>query len=356
MTGCPAFPPRLPAIVGALSLTLALPLSAAAQSPVSEQLAPEVSVSVALEADWDTESWGAEFWMTTDEVGGRSIMIEAEHAARRLENRQLFARDARIEYLRGEVLGQQATLLRGPTNDTFSTTVSRRSTLRGTRLAAILDLCRPDGEPVVITLISGDSFDLPGDDPVLARMLAATTLDLGPDMAPCPERLHERFAGRLGAAPAEVTADEEGFKRLDAMGLSVAVPEQMTGSFEEFGGMLLNGPDRLQVALSIGAPAHIEPLRRRAEMTEAGTIDLGVLGRFDVLTRSITDRYSWNPDYATHETWVVSIAPFPYVRGGRESEGVINLRIVNEGDDIPGRDELEPMHQRIVDLLRPAEG
>lgn len=356
MTDYRASVPRLHALASTLAITLTLPLSAAAASTVAEQLTPEVSVSVALEADWDTEAWAAEFWMTTDEAGGRSVMIEAENASRRLENRQLFARGARIEYLRGEVLGQQATLLRGQTNDTFSTTVSRRSTLRGTRLAAILDLCHPDGEPVVITLVSADSFNLPGDDPVLARMLGALTLELGPGMAPCPERLHERFAGGLGAAPAEMAAGEEGFKRLGAMGLSIAVPEQMTGSFEETGGMLLNGPDRLQVTLAIGDPAHLAPLRRRAEMTEAGSIDLGALGRFDVLTRSITGQYSWNPDYATHETWVVSIATFPYVRSGTESEGVINLRIANEGDTIPGWDELEPIHRRIVELLRPEEG
>ncbi len=114
-------------------------------------------------------------------------------------------------------------------------------------------------------------------------------------------------AGAAGTASTEAIADEKGFRRFEAMGLSVAVPDQMTGSFGEYGGTLLHGPDGLQLSLPVDEPEHVEALQPQAGMTEAGTIDPG-----------------GQPGH------------FPFLRDGTEARGVLNLRIANEGDDLPG--------------------
>lgn len=109
-------------------------------------------------------------------------------------------------------------------------------------------------------------------------------------------------AGAAGTASTEAIADEKGFGRFEAMGLGLAVPDQMTGSFGKYGGTLMNGPDGLQPRLSIDEPELVEALQPQAGMTEAGTIDLGVLADFDLFTRSIAGHESRNPDHVIHET------------------------------------------------------
>lgn len=321
---------------------------------LSLDLTPEISLSVTLPPGWEFEGRPAGVvTLSTEAASGRSIRIEALNAARHLDNRRLFADGARIETLRGTILGQEATFLRGATAMTHSPTIAM-TWMQGTRLLALPDLCLPDGAPFTVTVISGADFSLPEDDPELTPMLEAITLRTGPDLQPCPPGMAVNMIARMGAADAVATAGEEGFKRVAALGLSVALPEEMNGEVSAHGLQFLNGPDRLSVRLARVRTdqGQLRPAAL-AEMTAAGSSDLGAAGVFDIYQRSQTGL--WGRDYAVHETWVVGRDRHEVSSGGRSHDEVLHLVIRNEGDGLPDWETLAPVHARIVELLRAAE-
>jgi hypothetical protein len=194
-------------------------------------------------------------------------------------------------------------------------------------------------------VISGEQFETPVDDPLLARMLGAITLELDTNLAPCPPAMAMQMIARMGAVPATVEAGETGFKRVAALGLSVAIPEEMNGSIDASGLHFLNGPGRLSVRLATHGPRGPLSATTLSEMTHLGSRDFGAAGMFDVYVRNQTGLYRRN--YSVHETWVISQTAGP--------DGVVGLRILNEGDDLPDWSELEPLHLQIVEMLRASD-
>lgn len=338
-----------------LALT-ALPGSLAAQDVGTVELVPELSLTLRLAPGWERDArWVGEgqFRISTETEGGRLIDIQTVHSARLLDNRDAFVRGGRIETLRSEILGQAATLLRGPANDMQAMTIGR-TRMRGTRILALPDLCRSGGEPIVITLISGTSFDLPENDPELAAALAGLTPTWGAGLEPCPTSMSAALVARYGAAPAESPAGEAGFQRHAALGLSVASPEGMNGAVEATGLHMLNGPDRLTLRLSrlLADQGELRPAALAAMQT-GGSLDLGPAGVFDIHQSSQTQLYG--RDYAIHRTLVIGRDRVAVEIGGQHRDEVTVLEIRNEGDGLPDWAALAPVHAAILDLLR-AEG
>ncbi len=344
----------LPAIEAA---ALAPELAAAASDEEEAHmlmLTPGVHVAAVLPPGWESDERVAGiFSISTEADGGRSIRIVTLNAARYLSNRRSFADRARLETWRGAILGQDATFVRGQTRDTSSPTISH-TFMRGTRSLALVDLCLPNGDPFTIEVISGSDFMQPEDDPEVARMLDAITLEVGPDLQPCPPELAVSMIASLGAADAVAAVGEEGFKRVAALGLSIALPEQMDGRVDERGMQFINGPDRLVVRLARVMPESGEiHSAALAEMNALGSLELGAAGIFDLYQRSQTGL--WRRDYSIHETWAVGRDRFQEISGDRSIDLVTHLVIRNEGDGLPDWDQLAPLHARMIELLRAAE-
>ena len=218
------FPHRMtPTALAAGATTLAtvlaaglLVLPAAAQDDIRRDLTPEVRYRVVLEPGWrfahEVEGLAE---LSTDEAAGRMVTVTATHARRHLENRNAFARGARIESFQDSLLGHPATVLRGQTNDVQSVTLGR-TRMSGTRMMALLDMCLPDGEPIIITLIAGQPFETGEDDPLLAGILGAITLEQDASLTPCPPAMAMQMLAGMGAVPLTAEAGEAGFKRVAA--------------------------------------------------------------------------------------------------------------------------------------------
>ena len=324
------------------------------EEPRQLLLAPGIHVAAVLPPGWESDERVAGiFSVSTEADGGRSIRIVTLNATRYLSDRRLFADRARLETWRGSVLGQDVTFVRGQTRDVFSPTISR-TFMRGTRVLALADLCLPNGDPFTIELVSGGDFAQPEDDPELTRMLDAITLEVEPELQPCSPALATSMIAQMGAADAVATVGEKGFKRVKALGLSIALPEQMDGRVDERGMQFINGPDRLIVRLTRVMPesGEIRPAAL-AEMNALGNLELGTAGVFDLYQRSQTGL--WRRDYSIHETWAVSRDRFQEISGDRSIDLVTHLVIRNEGDGLPDWDQLAPLHARMIELLRAAE-